>query len=472
MKKGTAILVAMIIAVSIIFALYYNLKWTFDRSVDGQSGEDHISGLRDVVSIRRDRLGVPFIDAKSEEDLFFATGWMTAQDRLWQMTTMKMAMQGRLSEVSGKEFMKIDLFMRSLGVGEALSMALETMDPASITMLDAFSRGVNAYVDSHGSLPAEFFLTGYRPEPWRPIDSMYVLAMLSLNLSFNIIEELDFLNIAARVGYEKAAYLVPVYPDEELPFEEAVKLSDIDPRQLNLIAGNWDTLRGDLRGVITIGVPASNNWALSGSKTKSGRPIVCNDTHLALLMPNAWFMLHQKCPSYEAAGITAPGLPLVALGYNGNVAWGATMVMADNQDIFVEKLKEIDGRTHYLYRVEWVPASVRKETFIVRGDEPVVREIKSTIHGALMNDALSKMPLPPEMPIQPLPVDTKYGLALSWGVRNAGKTLTGFREIGISENAREARTAVLGMESAFLNIVYGDREGIGWQVSGGLPLRK
>ncbi|MBN2079139.1 MAG: penicillin acylase family protein [Spirochaetes bacterium] len=472
MKRGRIILITVVILVSAFFALNHQLRQQFGRSVDRSRGIVTLPGLRGPVTIRTDPLGVPRIEAENEPDLFFATGWVTARDRLWQMTAMKMAMEGRLSEIAGGEFMKIDIFMRTLGVDGPLEEAMERLDPVSLEMLESFSRGVNAYVDSHGNLPAEFFLTGSRPEPWRPIDSLYVLAMLSLNLSFNFIEELDYLNMASRVGYEKASWLVPIYPDEDLPFDEGGKLAEIEPGELNTLAGNWGHLREGLRGVFSVGVPASNNWALAGSKARGGRSIVCNDTHLGLMMPNEWFMIHQKCPSYEAAGITAPGLPLVALGFNGKVAWGATMVMADNQDIFVEKLMEKEGRTHYLYRGAWVPVTEREELFRVRGREPVKFVVRSTVHGPILNDALANMPLPPEMPVQPLPVKTKYGLALSWGIRDSAATIRGFRALGDSRNTMEARTAILGMESAFLNIIYGDGDSIAWQVSGSLPVRK
>ncbi len=472
MKRGQIILLAAVILISAFFGMKKLLIQQFDRSVDRTRGTVTLRGLRDDVTIRTDPYGVPRIEASNEHDLFFATGWVSARDRLWQMTAMKMAMEGRLSEIVGGEFMKIDLFMRTLGVAAPLEEALGRLDPRSLDMLESFSSGVNAYVGSHGNLPAEFFLAAYRPEPWRPIDSLCVLAMLSMNLSFNFIEELDYLNMASRVGYDKAPWLVPVYPDEELPFEEGKKLEEIEPVELNTMAGDWGAVREGLRDILSMGVPASNNWALAGSKAKGGRSIVCNDTHLGLLMPNAWFMMHQKCPSYEAAGVAAAGLPLVALGFNGRVAWGATMVMADNQDIFVEKLTEKEGRTHYLYRGEWVPVTEREERFRIRGGKTVTRVVRSTVHGPLINDALAMMPLPPEMPVQPLPVKTKYGLALSWGIGDTAATIRAFRTMGDSRDATEARSAILGMESWFLNIVYGDAESIAWQVSGSLPLRK
>jgi acyl-homoserine-lactone acylase len=471
MKKFRIILIVVIILIAAVLSLNIIARQQFARSVDDPSGTVIINGLVEDVVIKRDSLGVPCIEAKNEPDLYFATGYASASDRLWQMTLMNMAMQGRLAELFGKDYLKIDLFMRSLNVAETVDATLRNIDPATAAMLESFARGVNAYVASHPHLPAEFFLAGYRPGPWQPRDSLFVFAMLSLNLSFNFIEELDFLNIAARVGYEKAAWLFPVYPDEDLPFVEAAKLSELAPRGLNRTAEGWGELRDRLRTLLSIGLPASNNWAVAGSKTKSGRPIVCNDTHLALMIPNVWFMIHQKCPAFEAAGVTPPGIPIVALGFNGHVAWGATMVMADSQDIFIEKLSTINGVTHYLHRGQWLPARLRTETFRIKGEKPVVMAIKHTVHGPLLNEALAGMPVPPEMPVQPMPMKSDYGIALSWGQGDGNKTLGGFMALSRAKNVIEARQALCNIESIFLNIVYGDDRSIGWQVTGALPRR-
>lgn len=472
MKIAKTVFIILVIAVTAVISFSFHLKQQFGKSVDDPEGTVIIKGLVDTVTIRRDTLGVPHIEAKNEEDLFFAAGYAAASDRLWQMTTMKMIMQGRLSEIIGEEGMKVDLFTRTLGVAPFIDEAMKKMDPQCMVALDNFARGVNAYTASHPHQAAEFYLARYRPEPWKPADSLYVFAMLSLNLSFNFIEELDFLNLASRVGYERAAWLVPIYPDEDIPFDEAKKLEGIGHRDLNRLAAGWDGIRDDLRRHISLGLPASNNWAVAGSRTKSGRPIVCNDTHLALLMPNSWMMVHLKCPTYEAAGVTVAGIPIVALGYNGAVAWGATMVMADNQDIFVEQLKTEGNEQRYLYKGQWLPLQTRSEEFKIRGREPVVKKIYSTQHGPLLNDALLSVPYPPMLPVQPMPVRTGYGLSLSWAIGDGARTFKGIMDLGRVKDAKAAQQSLLNVESVYLNIVYGDRDGIGWQVTGNYPIRK
>ena len=273
MKKKSIVLVFLVTVCALICIADHCVKRHWSGSVDGAAGTVELAGLNGTVTVRRDGLGVPYIEASNEADLFFATGYVAASDRLWQMNMMKMAMQGRMSEILGKDGMQIDLMMRTLGARSVIDRAMKKMDARSMSVLENFSRGVNAYLDSHRDLPPEFFLTRYRPEPWQPADSLYVFAMLTLSLSSNFIEELDFLNLAARVGYEKAAWLVPVYPDEAIPFAEARKLSGIDPRGLNSLIALRRGAGGRHAGFMPPVMPASNNWALAGTKTKSGKEI-------------------------------------------------------------------------------------------------------------------------------------------------------------------------------------------------------
>ncbi len=470
MKKATCI--ALLFLAFTGGCSYFQNK--FARSIPGTKGTVTLKGIRGPVTIRRDSLGIPVVEAENEEDLFFGSGYASAADRLWQMYAMTMIMQGRLAEVAGEEMLGIDVFMRSIGAKEKLEGELSKLDRKLLSVLESYAKGVNAYMEHNPELPAEFVLTGYRPGPWRPADTLYVFAMLNMNVSFNFIEELDYLILAGELGYDKAAMLFPVYPDEDLPLEDARALAEIPHREL--LDGNVRTalldLRRRLKGVTPLGTPASNNWALAGSRTGSGKSIVCNDTHLALMIPNSWMLMHLKCPTYDAAGVTVPGIPVVALGFNGKIAWGATMVMADSQDVFIEKLDTVDGKTRYLYRGEWVPVKERKEEFRMKGGKTVTRLIEETVHGPLFNASLRAMPFPPELPIQPLPMSSKYGIAIAYAVEGGARTFEGFYRMGSVSGMAQARRALQMVEGIYLNIVYGDRDNIAWQVTGAFPLRK
>lgn len=447
-------------------------KDRFDRSVDHPAGMRVLKGISSQVFIRRDSLGIPCVVAENEEDLFFGAGYATATDRLWQMYMMSMAMQGRLSEMAGEDMLQMDLFMRTLNAKKFVRRAVKRLDKGSRRVLESFAAGVNAYIEEKENFPAEFVLTGYRPKKWRIEDSLYVFGMLNLNVSFNFIEELHFLVLAAKVGYARAAWLFPVHGDEPLPLTEALKLREVEPSRLIKKISGLNNLRERMRSLLGTGIPASNNWALAGSRTASGKSIVCNDTHLFLMIPNSWMIMHLKSPTYEAAGVTTPGIPLVTLGSNGKLAWGATMVMADSQDIFLEKMRYDNVTPYYYYKGSYRPAKVRKETFRIKDEKPVSIDIVETPHGPLLNEALQKLPFPQKLPVQPLPGKSEYGIALSWALEGGAETFRGFYLMGKAHTMKQARRALGMVKSIYLNIVYGDKDTIAWQVTGSFPLRK
>jgi len=464
--------VLLLIAASLLSASCNIFRNRFDKSIDTATGMVMLEGIHQQVVIRRDGLGIPLIEAENEDDLFFGAGYATATDRLWQMYMMTMAMQGRLSEMAGEDMLKMDVFMRTLNAKKFVDEAMKKIDPRSRQVLVSFSKGVNSYLNSHENLPAEFVLADYRPREWRPEDSLFVFGMLNLNVSFNFLEELHFLVLAGKVGYARAAALCPVYPDEPLPLSEALKLKEVDPQKLVEKLAGLGPLQKNLRSVLGMGIPASNNWALSGRRTDSGKSIVCNDTHLFLMIPNSWMIMHLKCPTYNAAGVTAPGIPIVTLGYNGKIAWGATMVMADSQDIFLEKMRYDNVNPYYFYKGSYRAAVVRKEVFQIKDDDPIAIKIVETRHGPLLNEALSRLPYPQMLPVQPLPLKSDYGIAISWALHGGEETFKAFFSMGDARSMKEAKRALLKVKSIYLNIVYGDKNNIAWQVTGSFPRRK
>jgi len=431
-----------------------------------------MNGLEKPVTIKRDSLGIPYIRAQNENDLFCATGYVTASYRLTQMVILKHAIQGRLSEIAGEDTLPIDRFMRSLGVRGIVEATMKQMNAHGREMLTSFARGVNHYMHTTPQLPPELVLTGFTPERWKPEDSLYIFAMLNLNISFNLIEELHFLIIAQKLGYRKAAELFPVYHDRDIPLEEAEKLRHIIPElPLSDMKELQQTLM-KMESIVRPGTPASNNWGLAPFRTKGGRSIIANDTHLMLALPSPWIIMHLECPTYHCAGVTLPGVPIITAGFNGKIAWGETMVMADSQDLFIERIKEDNGKLFYLFENKWLPLEKRMETFNIKGEDPLVIPVYETHHGPLLNKSLSNMPMPPELPVQPMPVEIPFGLSLSWVVKDGDVTLDAFYRLGRSSSMKEARKAISGIRSIYLNIIYGDASNIGWQVTGLYPIRK
>ena len=455
---------ALITACATLYGVYF-------KTPDISSGSISLEGARGEIVIRRDSLGVPFIEAGDEDDLFFGAGFAAATDRMWQMEVMRAAGRGRLSEFIGPESLPLDRFLRALGIGDAVRGAIPALDARSKRILERYSMGVNAFMRTQ-KLPAEFSLTGHSPGPWTPEDSLYVFAMLNLGISYNFCEELNFLPLAHRVGPDRAAWLTPVYPDEGLPFDEAAKLAEL-PHPILDAKRSFTRSGGSLFASLFPGPPpASNNWAISGRRTASGRSIVANDTHLVISIPNSWMMMHLRCPGYDVAGVAVPGIPIVTLGFNGHVAWGATMVMADSQDIFVEKTREAGSGREYLYRGRWLPVVERRELIHIKGKKPVEVVLGRTQHGVLIDRALADLPFERESPIQPMRLHEGYALALRWPIEDGAETFRGFDLLGRARSAAQAREAMRHIKSTYLNIVYGDADTIAWQVTGKYPVRK
>jgi len=473
MKLNKSIfLLSFFLLVSLIFPGCNDfLDFTFRKTVDPDIGSITVSGIKKEIVIRRDELGIPVVEAKNFHDLVFATGYVMASDRLAQMTAFSLLGQGRLSEMVGKIALDIDVYVRMLGVANAAQEEFANLDDEVKEALLSFSAGVNSYINSHKNrLPLDFKLSGYFPEPWEPIDSLYISHVFNLGLSFNLHEEICFLNIAKTISPLKAAWLVPVYPDEPLSFDKARVLSKIDLSGLGKTTERLAELHQQFSHVMMpLGTAASNNWGIARKNTLKNASIIANDTHLPLEQPSLWMMIHLKAPELDAAGIAIAGVPGIVAGYNGHIAWGETMVMGDNQDVFLERLKEIKGKTHYLYKGDWHPVEERLETFSIKGEKDQERTIYSTIHGPLINSALKNKPkhltLPPE-------IESPYGLALQSVVSHPGQSFNGMHRLMRAKNMKSAKKAIRDVRSMALNFIYSDKNRIAWQVSGRYPVRK
>ena len=458
-----------------MIALFFDgnavLNYLYQDSVDEEVGELSFLGLKAPVEIRRDEFGIPAIKANNSEDLTFATGYVMASDRLAQMYSMALLAQGRLSEMAGPVALDMDKYMRTLGINQIVEQKYSTTDESVKQLLESFSRGVNAYIETHqGKLPFDFDLNKYKPEPWKPENSIYLFSILNLGVAFNSHEEVAYLNLAKALGHEKAAWLVPSYPDEPLPFQEAIKLEGIDLNAVQNELLNVANIQNKIMDTTSaLGIAASNNWGVHKSKTKNNASIIANDTHLLLSQPSVWMMMSVDAPGYHATGIGLAGLPSVVAGYNGHIAWGETMVMADGQDIFLEQLKDIDGKKHYLFKGEWLPTKERTETFKIRGGDTDTITVHETHHGPIINSVSAKDPAHTMMMIK---TEQEYGLALSWTATQPDKTIEGFLNLARAKNMEEAKAAISNVGYIHLNMIYGDKDNIAWQVTGNYPNRK
>jgi penicillin amidase len=393
-----------------------------------QDGTVRLPGLEGPVAIARDGAGVVTIRASGDADAAFALGFAHAEDRLFQMDLTRRLGAGRLSEIMGEPGLRADRFMRRLGLYRVAQANYDHLPAEAQQLFQAYAAGVNAFLLRRDNLlPPEFLLLRYRPEPWKPADSLVWGRLMAWQLSGNWRDE--------RLRRDLAGRLSPQLMQLLWPTTQRVSWLE-DPA--------WMPLPG-----------ASNNWVLAGNRSVTGKPILANDPHLGLELPAPWYLARIETPGRRLTGATAPGVPMIIIGDNGHVAWGFTTTQADTQDLFVETL--IDGED-YKTPDGAAPLVRRAETIHVRGAPDVVETVLETRHGPLIDT-------------DPL---THRGYALAWtGLRPADRTALGLLGMNRAANATAFREALRDFESPVQNVVYADTGGaIGFMAAGRIPIRR
>ncbi|TBV06776.1 penicillin acylase family protein [Phytopseudomonas dryadis] len=438
-------------------------------SVHPDQGSFRVLGLAQTASVRRNPLGMPLIETHTFHDALFTLGYVHASDRISQMVSMRLMAEGRLAEMAGPGVLEMDRFMRAVNLKQSAETLYKNASPRLKAFFEVYARGVNAYLFRYrDKLPMDLAEAGYRPPYWKPEDSVLIFCLLNFGLSVNLQEEIAALTLAQKVGADKLAWLLPTYPDEPLPFEEAEKLKGL------ALGGRIPGLQAlgaaaeQVAGQHMLGVAASNNWAISPSRSRSGKSLLANDTHLPLAQPSVWSFVQIRAPKFEAAGVTVAGVPAVVAGFNGKLAWGMTMVMGDNQDLFLEQVKREGNRLHYLADGKWQPARERQETFFIKGQKPVRESIFETRHGPLLNSVLGER----KHPLQPLQLESGYGLALQTTQFEADASLDAFFDLSRAQSVEQAFEAAREIRAMPLNLVFADARHIGWQVTGRFPNRR
>jgi len=471
-RQGSSLKKKILVAIVLILAFgFLYLVCKAKLSVAAETGTIKVTGISGSVTIARDAYGVPLVKADSELDAFFGAGYASASDRLWQMYAAKLAVTGRLAEIAGSKMLAVDVYMRAIGIKRNVDRVIAKLPSENRAQLDAYAGGVNAFLKANSHLPLEFVLSGYTPEPWTAEDCGYVFGALAFGLALNINEEIFFLDAAQKVGAEKAAWLVPSYQDEPIPFAEAQKIGKV----VASLAPAHERLSAtliDLEKYFKVALPASNNWAVAGSKTEGGKTIVANDTHLPITLPSLWAMMSIESPTYTAAGVTIAGQPYIQLGFNGKVAWGATMVEADCQDLFIETIKSENGNTLFLRDDNtWSPLREKKEHFKVKWGRDKEVTLRFTASGPLISDALNQLDTTQHTPLVPIGMKTSSHLALRWSLQDGDQAGIGIYEMGRAKSMQDFRKATQKIQSIYLNLVYSDGKDIAWQTTGRIPVR-
>ncbi len=441
-------------------------------------GRVELAGLQRPVTVYRDAWGAPHIYATTDADAFFAIGYVSAQERLFQMDLLRRVATGRLAEIVGPGALSTDKTARIVGFARMADASLPHIGPETRAFTDAYVAGVNAFI-ADAPLPIEFQVLGYAPEPWTVLDTGAIGNLQSWGLSMDWKDELRRAAVQAERGADVAALLMPgleswgpyiINPEQReytgtAPSIRAARAQTAALSQL-----------GALPAALLAAAPggpvappfgyASNNWVVDGSKTASGKPILANDPHLAMPMPGVWIEARVKSPSFDVSGVIFPGTPVIVLGHNRYIAWGATTTIADTQDLYIETPHPADPEHTYV-----VPGGVKRyhvinERILVKGGGPsggtryVDLTVRISRHGPIINELVDALPLdsPP--------------LALRWAGAEPGDALAPWLAIQRATNWAEFKAGIDQIDAPIQNWVFACIDGdIGFVAAGRVPVR-
>ena len=477
-----AIALSLFVVLAVVIAAaggWIYLRWAVRSSMPQLDGTLAISGLAGPVSVIRDHQGVPSITASAMDDLFFAQGYVTAQDRLWQMDMTRRYAAGELSAALGSDYVKLDRQQRVLGLREVAEHSLAAMPAEQRAALLAYARGVNAYIADHQyGLPLEMHILRYFPRAWTPEDSILVgLSMAEMLNHGSYRADLGKEFILSRLGPELTADLYPDHSPRDIapggvlkavapaPVASDRAQHDAPAALLHPAQHNWLPIPYTLLAAPSILEapesirPGSNNWVVSGAHTASGKPLLSNDMHLPHQLPNTWYEAHLRCGDFDVAGLTLPGAPMVVVGHNRRIAWGFTNFGPDVEDIFIEHFNQ---QGEYQTPQGWQKPQVRHEVIHVKRARDVEFDVLVTRHGPLISR---------EMASESRGSDTRQ-LALRWAMLETGMTMP-FFEMNSAANWQQFRQALSTFNGPGQNLVYADVDGnIGYQATGRIPVRR
>jgi penicillin G amidase len=457
-------LILVVLATGVVAFAYLVVRSALPQ-LDGRL---QVKGLAAAVKVTRDGHGVPAIEAATLEDLFFAQGFVTAQDRLWQMDIMRRFAAGELSEILGEDTLKIDREQRILGLRAAAKKGLQTASPRDRAYFEAYAHGVNAFIETRGSnLPIEFRILGYRPKPWQPEDSIVIANQMVKDLNYYPFgDALAREKVLAKLGPELTADLYvnrswhdrpPTVMREDLNDQQNQSDSDDDDDDDDSGPDTSVTQQRSTASEIWAqrtpeAVNGSNDWVVSGALTVTGKPLLSNDMHLGHQMPNLWYEAHLKSGNLDVAGVTLPGMPYVIVGHNQRIAWGFTNVGPTVADAFVESF---NAQGAYQTPLGWRQADHRDELIHIKGKLDVTVNVKITRHGPIVTDLF--------------PGETRP-VALRWTLYDGLRMP--FFDVDTAQNWEEFRKAFSQLDAPGQNVVYADVDGnIGYQTTGRVPIR-
>ena len=437
-------------------------------------GAIHLTGLRREVEVKFDRYAIPHVRAANQEDMFFAQGYLHAQERLWQMDMNRRFLSGRMAELfgdfplpwrelssqfRGHRTSDLDFFIRLLGIRQSALQSMKLLSDGDLPRLNAYSQGINRYIEQCGNkLPWEFRLLRFAPEPWTAEDSLTIGKGLAFLLSTALYTRLNLIPLAAKLQHdpEKLRSLLPTYPPDSPAISRAVVRQGAELcRFTNGMLADTDW-HGAGHG--------SNNWVVGPEKSRSGAAILCNDPHLRMSLPAMFYLMHLAAgeesagDGYETWGASIPGLPCIQLGENRRIAWGITAALCDDAEIYRERIHRVES-DRYLAGNNWCKFDQRRESIRIRGGKVIERVVRASRHGPIMSDF----------------ADTEASgeaLALRWIASESSREIHSVYRLNQARDWREFLTALEFHSAPSLNLLYADRRGnIGYALAGKLPTR-
>lgn len=438
------------------------------RSLPQVTGELQLKGLGAPVTVTRDERGIPHIEAQTEIDLFRAQGYVTAQDRLWEMDLTRRAVSGRLSEVMGGGMLATDKFFRTLTLRRAAEASVPELSPETVSILSAYAEGVNAFIEqavASGGLSPEFTLLGYQPEPWSIVDSLSIGKYMAYDMNGDQMQsEIFYYQLRQAVGDQLTSQLVPAYPSDGVTIMKAAE--GTAAKKAAYAAMPEDNSRIDVAGLMAAApwpeeFVGSNNWVISGRLTATGKPLLANDPHLSLRTPSIWYQGHLAVKGgLNVIGVTIPGAPGLILGHNEKIAWGMTNTDPDVLDLYIERRNPANPY-QFEYQGKWEDATVHKETIKVKGKADVPLEIVVTRHGPIVSEVGGTEENRP-----------KEALALKWTALAPSREMEAVLGFDRAKSWPEFRRALELFKGPTQNFVFAAVDGtIAYHAGGLVPIR-
>ena len=450
MKKVIGYILVILL---IIFIIGYFVIYHFNsRAIPDYNKAMSLPGLRAKVEVYRDSFGIPHIYADNDEDLYQVIGYLTAQDRLWQMDLLRRVTTGRLSEIFGNDMLKTDMLMRALQITEKSQKVISQSEPSVIKAFQAYAKGVNNYIkDNYEKLPVEFTILGYKPDPWKIEHSFNLIGYIAWDLNGAWNAEIILHKLKSKLTTIQLIDLIPRPDTMQSNIYSTPSLTELDWRSELMAASSK---------IEDLGLQAfrgSNNWVVSGSKTASGKPILANDMHLSFSAPGIWYQIHQVIPGkLDVTGVLLPGQPFVVSGHNKKVAWGLTNVMSDDIDFYKETVNPLDSN-QYKLDGKWLKFRIKRENIAIKGGDTVRYNLKFTHRGPV---------------ISMLKGVSGDVISMRWMGNEPSNEVQSIYRLNRAQNWTDFCNAMRTFVSISQNVAYADIEGnIGMYCCAGIPIR-